>query len=606
VDSVKNEKTLSAIFAATSTRLPNHIAIRYRKDGHWTDLTFKEIKERVFLIASAMQSMGVKKGDHIAILSENRPEWFFTDLASLCLGAALVPLYATLKTDQIHYIIDQSESRILFLENREQLSKIRHHIGKLSHIEKVVVFDPVGIDLDEKIISFQEVLNLGKQVFKNDDDILRIIHSIQPDDLASIVYTSGTTAYPKGVMLSHGNFVANIRGMKKLFELTESDVVLGILPLAHVLERCGAYYTAFLTSGAVYVFTESLESVAQDMIDAKPTFVVAVPRLFEKIYLRIIDTVQSGSGLKKAIFNWALQVGRRYHLETRNNEPGFSLLQQYRLAHRLVFSKLHERFGGHIRFFVSGGAALEPRIAQFFHSVGIKIMEGYGLTETAPVNTANHEGAFRLGSVGKPIDKVSLKLAEDGEILVKGPNVTRGYFRKPEETQELFDDEGWLKTGDIGRIDDEGFVWIVDRKKEIIITSGGKNVAPQPIENLLTSNPYINHAMLIGDRKNFISALIVPDFQQLGDWCRKNGLGDLSQEQMIREEDVYKKIQGEIQEAIAGLPRYEQVKRFILLQHPWTVDSGELTPTMKLKRRVILRKFSSHIDALYRPDFRQP
>ncbi len=607
MENATNRETLCGIFLATCDRLSNQVAVRYRKDGRWADLTFKEIKERVFMLVSALQSYGLVKGDHVAILSENRPEWFITDLASLCLGVASVPLYATLKTEQIQYIIEQSESRFLFIENREQLGKIRHQLGTLPKIEKVIVFDPFGVELDEKIVSFQEAISLGRQIDKAPEEILALIQTVQPDDLASIVYTSGTTAHPKGVMLSHANFISNMRSLKNMFVLTESDVVLGILPLAHVLERCGAYYTAFLASGSMYVFAESLDTVARDMAEVRPTFIVAVPRLFEKIYLRIIDTVKSGGGIKKVIFNWALQVGRQYHqIGGGNTTVSFALQQQYRLAHRLVFKKLHDNFGGRIRFFVSGGASLEPRIGQFFQSVGIKIMEGYGLTETAPVNTANKLEVFRLGSVGKVLDSVRLKLAEDGEILVKGPNVTRGYYRDPEATQELFDDEGWLKTGDIGRIDEDGFLWIIDRKKEIIVTSGGKNIAPQPIENLLTSNPFISHAMLIGDTKNFISALIVPNFEKLAEWSHKNGLGDLTPEQMIQTEEIYNKVQAEIQTMIAGLPRYEQVKRFILLQHPWTVDGGELTPTMKLKRRVILRKYSSHIDALYRSDFKQP
>ncbi len=467
--------TLADLFLATSERFAHRSAVRFRKDGRWTDFSFKEIRERVFACFYAMKYLGLSRGDHIAILSENRPEWFMADLATLCLGAASIPLYATLKTDQIQYILKQSESKLVFVENREQLGKIRHHLDELQSIKKLVVMDPIGVELDDKIISFQEFFLIGKELLKQGEaEILDSIASIQPQDLASLVYTSGTTGHPKGVMLSHQNFMSDIASLKKVFDLSEDDIILGILPLSHVLERCGAYYTAFLASGSLYVFTESLESVARDMTEIKPTFVVAVPRLFEKIYLRIIDTVKSGNGVKKALFNWALQVGRSYYLDHRSSPPGFLVQQQHRLAYQLVFSKLHQRFGGRIRYFVSGGAALEPKIAQFFASVGIKIMEGYGLTETAPVNTVNHDGAVRLGSVGKPIDSVQIKLAEDGEILIKGPNVTRGYYRKPEETQELFNDEGWLKTGDIGRMDEDGFLWIIDRKKEIIVTSGRK------------------------------------------------------------------------------------------------------------------------------------
>ena len=598
--------TLASLFLATSERFSHRSAMRFRHDGRWMEYSFKELREKVFGCFHALKQLGLCRGDHVAILSENRAEWFIADLGIQCLGGASVPLYPTLKTDQIEYIVKQSDSKLILVENREQLGKIRHCLDAFPNLKKVVVLDPFGVELDDKIISYQEFNYLGRELLKKgESEVMESIAAVQPQDLASLVYTSGTTGHPKGVMLSHENFIADIMSLKRLFDLSEQDVILGILPLSHVLERCGAYYTAFLASGSMYVFTESLETVARDMTEVKPTFIVAVPRLFEKIYLRIIDSVKSGSGIKKGIFNWALQIGRAYFLENRSTPKSFLLQQQYRVAHQLVFSKLHQRFGGRIRYFVSGGAALEPKIAQFFASVGIKIMEGYGLTETSPVNSVNHDKAVRLGSVGKPIDCVQLKLAEDGEILVKGPNVTRGYYKKPEETHELFDDEGWLKTGDIGRLDEDGFLWIIDRKKEIIVTSGGKNIAPQPIESMLTATPYISHAMLVGDHRNFIAALIVPDFDKLGEWCRKNGLGDLDREAMIRHEDVYNKIQSEIQETLAGLPRYEQAKKFVLLPHPWTVDGGELTPTMKLKRRVILRKYTAHIDALYRSDIKQ-
>jgi long-chain acyl-CoA synthetase len=606
MNSTEKRSTLTQLFLDTSSKYANHNAVRFRQDSNWVDLSFRQFREMVFACAVGLIEAGFGKGEHFAILSGNRHEWFIADLASLCIGGASVPIYATLKTEQIQYVIQQSDSVLMFVENREQLGKIRHNLDHLPNVRKIVVFDPLGVELNDTIISFQELLKTGMDhLDSRQDQIEKSALSVDPDDLASIVYTSGTTGSPKGVMLTHWNFVSDILSLKKIYTLSEKDVILGILPLAHVYERCGAYYTAFLSSGSLYVFTESLETVARDMAEVKPTFVVSVPRLFEKIYLRIMDMVHSGSAVKKAIFNWALKVGRAYHLSHPDTQPGFMLQQQYRIAHKLVFSKLHQRFGGRIRYFVSGGAALEPGIAQFFASVGIKIMEGYGLTETAPVNTANSDGAVRLGSVGKALDCVSLKLAADGEILVKGPNVTRGYYKKPEETQELFDEEGWLKTGDIGRIDEDGFVWIVDRKKEIIVTSGGKNIAPQPIEGVLTANPFIASAMLIGDRKNYISALIVPDFDKLSEWSRKSGLGDLTPEQMVKHEDIYEKVQREIQQAVAGLPRFEQVKNFILLRHPWTVEGGELTPTMKLKRRVILQKYSSHIDALYKSNFRK-
>ncbi|HPQ39264.1 MAG TPA: long-chain fatty acid--CoA ligase [bacterium] len=598
--------TIPQVFMDTCDRFGQRPAIRYKEDGHWKNMLFRDVREEVLHFASGLLSLGCARNDHVAILSDNRPEWFFADLAALALGAATVPIYPTLKQEQVRYIVEQSESRYMVVEDREQLGKIRHVLESVPQLETLIVIDPVGVELDDRVISFREFMNRGRdRLDTSRDEIMQRIAERNADDLASLVYTSGTTGYPKGVMLTHGNFLWNIGDLKTCIDINENDVVLGILPLSHVLERCATYYTGFVTSGSMYAFIESMETIAHDMMEVQPTIVVAVPRLFEKIYLRIMEMVQSGSGFKKGVFKWATQVGRAYHLEHRSGDVNPWLRQQYRLASHLVFRKLHQRFGGRIRFFVSGGASLEPKIAQFFASIGIQIFEGYGLTETSPVNTVNYEGSVRLGSVGKPLRNVRIKLASDGEILVKGPNVTRGYFRKPEETQEPFDDEGWLRTGDIGRIDDDGFLWIIDRKKEIIVTSGGKNIAPQPIENLLTTSRFISHAMLVGDRRNFISALIVPDFDVLKNWCRKTGLGDLDPEQMVRSEEVYSRIYSEVMELIAGLPRYEQVKRLILLSRPWTIEGGELTPTMKLKRRVILRKYGSHIDALYRADVRQ-
>ncbi|MBN1296329.1 long-chain fatty acid--CoA ligase [bacterium] len=599
--------TLPRIFLETVQRWGLRPAIRYRSQERWIDMTLNDVRERVYRCTAALLAAGCCKGDHVAIMSNNRPEWFLADLGTLCAGAATVPIYSTLKQDQVRYIVEQSESRFMFVEDREQLGKIRHVLHDVPKLEKLIVFDPVGVILDNQVISFQEFLRDATGDHATiENRVLQSLSAIQSDDLASIVYTSGTTGSPKGVMLSHANFVSNIQDLKTVIDINERDIVLGILPLSHVLERCAGYYTGFLASGSMYVFTESMETVARDMGEIQPTIIVAVPRLFEKIYIRVMDMVKNGSGFKKGVFNWALQTGRSYFLESRSREVSVFLKQQYKLAHRLVFKKLHQRFGGRIKCFVSGGASLEPRIAQFFASIGITILEGYGLTETSPVNSVNYMGATRLGSVGKPLSSVSIRLAADGEILVKGPNVTRGYYRKPEETQELFDGEGWLKTGDIGRIDEDGFLWIIDRKKEIIVTSGGKNIAPQPIESMLTANPFISHAMLVGDRRNYISALIVPNFDTLKAWCLKTGLGDLTADQMVRTEEIYHKIQAEVLEVMAVLPRYEQVKRTVLLSRPWTVEGGELTPTMKLKRHVILKKYGSHIDALYRGDIKQP
>jgi long-chain acyl-CoA synthetase len=593
-------QTLAQAFIATCERQPGFPALKYKENNRWISLNFSEYKRRVFQVSGSLISWGVNRGDRIALLSLNRPEWVISDMGILCSGAVTVPLYASLKSDQVAFILNQSGCKIVIAENREQYEKIVQCREDLPHLEKIVVIDSLGIDIDENTLSMEKIIHSdGLPEGTSHDAIVNRSRSVIPDDLASIVYTSGTTGQPKGVMLSHKNFMSNIHGLDEIFDIVPEDSVLNFLPLAHVLERTGGYFLGNIYIGAQYIFVESLDKVAENIVEVSPTVFVAVPRLFEKMYTKILGTVESSSKLKKGIFKWSVKTGERYHRALNKGKPGTIITLKHRIAQVLVYRKLQEKLGGRLRLVVSGGAPLEPRIADFFFSINIPIMEGYGLTETSPVTNVNYHGCYRVGSVGQTLSNVEVKTAEDGEILIRGPNVMSGYYKDPDATQEVMTHDGWFKSGDIGKIDADGFLWITDRKKEIIVTSGGKNVAPQPIENILKTNPFINQVMLVGDKRNFVAALIVPEFNQIKEWGRDQDLSSLSNEELVAHPLVIDKLGSEVDGMIHDLPRFEQVKRIILIEDEWLPETGELTPTMKLKRRVILDKYSDRIESAY-------
>ncbi len=597
----KRYQSLVHAFMETAARNTSRQALLYKDGNQWKNISFTECRSRVLSLAAFLQDTGVKAGDRIAIISNNRPEWIISDVGLMSQGCVSVPIYPTLMEDQIRYILDQSGARGILIEDRDQYAKLQPLLDDLPEIQFIAAFNPMGIEMDEKLFSFSEILKRGKALLdKNQDGVLKRAGDVKRDDLASIVYTSGTTGRPKGVMLSHGNFLSNAESVLTRFKITEDDIVLSILPLSHVLERLGGYITCFTLVGSRYAFVESLETVALDFLTVRPTIFVAVPRLFEKIHAKIMNQVQESSGIKKSLFNWAVRTGSKYQRAKREGSPGFFLEQLNRVAFALVHKKVHEKFGGRIEYIISGGAPLNPRINEFFIAIGLQVREGYGLTETSPVTNINTVSEYRIGSVGRVLPGVEIKISDDGEILVKGPNVMAGYYKNPEATRETFTDDGWFKTGDIGKVDDDGYLWITDRKKEILVTSGGKNVAPQPIENLIKHCPVVSQAMLIGEKRNFVSALIVPDFDQLNAWAKQNNLGDLSITELVKNQACIDFIHQEITAVISTLPKYEQVKKFILLEEAWSVESGELTPTMKIKRREILDNYASRIEEMYR------
>ena len=539
------------------------------------------------------------KGDRVAILSENRPEWTACDHAILNLGGVTVPIYSTLLADQIRFILDNSQSKALVLSTQAQLEKVGPILSSLPAIQTVVILDPPAQGTPARAVTWTDLLRAGEAAQRADPRRFETTRSgIAREDLASILYTSGTTGDPKGVMLTHGNFASNVDATLKIIPFSETDVTLSFLPLTHVFERMVEF--AYLSAGATIAYAESIDAVPQNLLEIRPTVMASVPRLFEKVHARILDSVQTSFFVKRLIFALALKVGRanaRAMLAGRKAPLAVRLLHP--LTDRLVFVKVRERLGGRLRFLISGGAPLSPEIAEFFYSAWIRILEGYGLTETSPVIAVNTLDRTRIGTVGPIVPGVEVKIAEDGEILVRGPNVMKAYFRDEAATRAAIKD-GWFATGDIGLIDPDGFLKITDRKKEVLKTSGGKMVAPQPIENLLKADRFISQAVLIGDRRKFISALVVPDHAWIESYAKLKGIPYKSVEDLLQDPRIIDLMRRRIEAKMAGLPSYETIKKFRLLPRELTPESGELTPTLKVKRRVVEKKYASEIESMYR------
>jgi long-chain acyl-CoA synthetase len=591
--------TLVDLFFEAMDRFPDHVAFRHHRDGQWHDISHRDALDAVQKGAAALRAHGLDRGDRAAILSENRPEWALADYACLTSGVVDVPIYATLTPGQIAYILKDSGARLVFVSDNEQLEKIEQIRGELEALEHVVVFDPPASP-PKGVIAWDDFLEIGARQANalSREEFRSQAEGADPEDTATILYTSGTTGDPKGVMLSHDNLHSNVRASAQLLPVDESDLTLSFLPLSHVFQRMVDYL--LFSRGCTIAYARSIETVSDDLKAIRPTIVVSVPRLYEKVYAKVTEA----SGAKGALVGWARRVGARWadaRLEGR--EPDALTKLQYSVARALVFKKLSEGVGGRLRYFVSGGAPLSPDINRFFFSAGIMILEGYGLTETSPVtnvNTPNDFPAnFRIGTVGRPVPGTEVRIAEDGEILIRGPQVMKGYFNRPEETREAITEDGWFHTGDVGEIDEDGFLRITDRKKDLIVTAGGKNVAPQPIESLLKKNRFMDQPVLVGDRRKFISLLLVPDFQNLEAWARENGIGFSDRRELLSAPGVQKLLEEEVQTELSHLARFEMPKKLVLLDEEFTIEDGSLTPTQKVKRRVVEKRFDDVIDALY-------
>ncbi len=588
--------TIPRLFLQLTDRYQKAALLLYKEGGRYLSLSTAEVRQEVERIALGLKDLGVGPGDRVILLAENSPWWVMTDYAILSLGAVTVPIYPSLVPDQIKYIINDSDSKVVIVSDGMLWEKVAKVRGALSGISHFISFEDRPA---ESVLSLagikangEKSRQAGPRVFED------VAHSVKPDDLASIIYTSGTTGLPKGVMLSHANFASNVKTLATIIPFNDRDTDLSFLPLSHVLERLVTF--AFMSRGVTMAYAESIEAVAGNLLEVKPTIMVSVPRLFEKIYAKVMDSVLAGSSLKKKIFFWALRVGKEHGKKTLGRQPvPASLRRRRRIAHKLVFSKILEKTGGRVRFFVSGGAPLSKDIAEFFYALGLVVLEGYGLTESSPVIAVNTLDHLKFGTVGRPIPGVEVRIAPDGEILARGPNIMTGYYKKEEETRETLAG-GWLHTGDIGHLDEDGYLVITDRKKDLIVTSGGKNVAPQPIENLLKQNPYVANAVIIGGSRKFISALIVPDFEKVEGYAQSNGIRYVNRRDLVQNEAIVRFLLEEADRSTPGLAPYEKVKKIALLERDFEIEEGEITPTLKVKRNVIERKYKDLIDSLYR------
>jgi long-chain acyl-CoA synthetase len=589
--------TLTELFFEGLDKFQRDDAYQVKRDGKYQPVSHAEVRERVIRLALGLQQLGFARGDRIAILSENRPEWAFADWACLTLGMADVPIYPTLPAAQITHILVNSGSTAIFVSGDAQAAKIAEIRSQLPSLRHVITFaktKPAGVDL-----TIAEVEAMGAAV---DSAERRAAWkagalAVKPNDLATLIYTSGTTGLPKGVMLTHDNLYFNTRAGLTVLPFTLQDVALSFLPLSHVFERSGDYL--FWTAGVSVAYAESIDTVPLNMSEVRPTLCMSVPRLYEKMYARVLENALSGGAVKKQIFFWARAVADAWADETlAGRKPGALLAAKYALAQKLVFSKLKARTGGRLRYFVSGGAPLAPEINKFFYAAGLAILEGYGLTETSPVISCNTPEAFRIGTVGRPFPDVEVSIAADGEILTRGRHVMAGYYQNDDATKEAIDAERWFHTGDIGVLDD-GYLVITDRKKDIIVTAGGKNVAPQPIENAIKTNKYVSQAVMIGDKRKYTILLVVPNWEQLERWAGRRNIIWTQRSQLLEMPTIKAKMEKEIAKQTTGLAKFEAPKKVALLEHDFSIERGELTPTLKVKRRVIDKDYKTLIDSLY-------
>jgi len=586
---------LTKFFLDAIDRFANPRAQMYRIPAGWQSISAQEMLRRVAGLSKALAELGIVSGDRVGLFAPNCPEWHTADFAAQGLGAVNVPIYFNESHDRLVYILNDSGARLVFTAGAAQTKKISECRSRIPALEHVISAAP-DTELDDDILRYESLI-----ASTTDADVAeyrRRAAEIKGENLATIIYTSGTTGEPKGVMLSHSNLSSNCIDSASNHQLLPSDVALEFLPLAHVYERTAAY--SYICNGVAIAYLERIEDVPQALLEVHPTLAAAVPRFFEKIYANILEKGRRESGIKRNIFDWSLRIAEQsvpWRAYGKSASPGLKL--RWRLADALVYSKIREGLGGGTQRFSAGGAPLAPELTEFFWSVGVTIHQGYGLTETSPVVTANTPAANKIGTVGRPIPNVQVKIAEDGEILVKGPNVMRGYYHKPEATREVFTSDGWFRTGDIGRLDEDGYLIITDRKKELLKTAAGKFVAPAPIENTLKTSPYITNAIVVGDTRKFVSVLIVPNFANIEAAARKAGHDFATPTQMTGDPWVRDLLSSEIERLTASLAQYEKPKRFALLEQDFTYAGGELTYTMKMKRRVIEQRYQDVIARLY-------
>ncbi len=559
------------------------------------DQSYDELVEITRAVAGGLAASGLSRGDRVAILSENRPEWAAADYGCLLGGFIDVPVYSTLIAPQVSYIFRDAGVRLAFASSLEQVEKAIQ-AAELADLELTVVMFDEAASMPEGVVAWSDFLELGRAHHRDtsSEAFDAAARSVTPDDVATILYTSGTTGPPKGVVLTHGNLHSNVWAASQVIEVTPDDVTLSFLPLSHVLQRMVDYL--LLAAGCTIAYARDIRNVAEDLKVVRPTVAVSVPRLYEKVYNKVMEA----GGVRGSLVAWATGVGRRWaDAVLAGRRPGPVLALQHAIADRLVYRKIREGVGGRLRWFFSGGAPLSPEINRFFFSVGLPILEGYGLTETSPVTNVNSLEAIRIGTVGPPIPGTEIRIADDGEILVRGPQVMQGYYRKPEATAQAIGPEGWFHTGDVGELTDEGYLRITDRKKDIIVTAGGKNIAPQPIENRLKTNPFVEQVVMVGDERKFPSLLLVPAFATLEAWAKEAGVAVGARRELLEDPRVQAHLDREIREHLGDLSNFEIPKKIALLDHEFTIEDGTLTPSMKVRRRIVQERLVDVIDRLY-------
>ena len=571
--------------------------LNYKRDGRWIAISSDEVLRRARHIAGGLYSLGVRRGDRVAILSESRPEWTLTDAGCLFAGAIDVPIYPTLTPPQVRYILKDSGARVLFLANEEKFLQIREILSECPAVKQLVFFEKPSAP-ETPGMPLAELEERGREFEAQQPELINnIAHQIEPNELATIIYTSGTTGEPKGVMLTHSNLVSNLVDASNHFLFSKDDVALSVLPLSHIFERQAMYM--YLYRGVGVYYAESLDMMGPNLREVRPTILVGVPRIFEKIYARIRERVAAKGRMQVALLSWAVAVAKDYGRFMVGGKRMPPLLEfKRRLADRLMFSKWREAFGGRIRVLVSGGAALPEDLGYMYLGAGIPILQGYGLTETSPGITSCTLETNRIGTVGRPIPNVEIRIAADGEVETRGPNVMQGYYNKPQETRAVFTDDGWFKTGDIGTIDADGFLRITDRKKELFKTSGGKYIAPQQIEQMIKGSRFVNQVVLIGNGRKFPAALIVPDWERVESYAQLKGIKG-SHAELCKHPRIIDLFERQIAGLTTDLAQYERVKKVALLENELTIEGGELTPTLKVKRRVVDEKYREVIDQLY-------
>ncbi len=597
------ETSVAAIFQNNVAKFGDKPCVAYKKGDAYTDLSWKQMNEKIQNTAYYLLDQGIKKGDKVALFAPNRYEWYVADMAILSIGAVNVPIYATNSPDEALYILEDSDSKICFCGTEDHLDRILKVRKKLPKLAQLIIFD----DYPKKkqgVITLEKAMEQGSR-YKSKGNFDKRLKAIKSEDLATLIYTSGTTGNPKGVMLTHNNFVSNVKQILADFSdyVTENDVFLSFLPLSHSLERTSGYYLA-MTVGAKIAYAQDFSTIQENLAEVRPTCMVSVPRLYEKIHSGILSKVSDAKGIKKSLFNWSMKIAaKNLPYVCQDKKPGGLLGKKVEIADKIIWSKLKETLGfDRLRLAVSGGGPLAVSDAEFFLGMGIVILEGFGLTETTPVTNVNRPGIIKPGTVGPPLKNTKVKISDEGEILIKGPQVMKGYYKNKAATKEVFTKDNFFRTGDIGIIDEMGRLAITGRIKDIIVTSGGKNISPQNIENSLKESKYIEQVAIIGDKRKYLSALIIPAFDEVKKWAKRKNIQFTDSTDLIQKSEVNELISNEIEKFTKNLARVEQIRKFKLLDAEWSQETGELTPTLKLKRRVIDEKYAKEIESMYPQD----